>query len=108
MIFLDRSVGRGSSSRRWGFHRWFHSIVSCSGAADVVAVDVGHNQLAWKIRSDPRVTTIEGANARSMSGEQVGAGFDLAVADLSFISLTLVLDNVLKALAAQRRGHRAY
>jgi 23S rRNA (cytidine1920-2'-O)/16S rRNA (cytidine1409-2'-O)-methyltransferase len=68
------------------------------GAAHVVAVDVGHNQLAWKIRSDPRVTTIEGANARFLTAEQAGTGFDLAVADLSFISLTLVLDSILKLL----------
>jgi 23S rRNA (cytidine1920-2'-O)/16S rRNA (cytidine1409-2'-O)-methyltransferase len=68
------------------------------GAAQVVAVDVGHNQLAWKIRSDPRVTTIEGANARFLTGEQVGTDFDLAVADLAFISLTLVLDSILKLL----------
>ena len=68
------------------------------GAAHVVAVDVGHNQLAWKIRSDPRVTTIEGANARFLTADQSGTGFDLAVADLSFISLTLVLDNILKLL----------
>src|SRR6201984_615510 len=68
------------------------------GAARVVAVDVGHNQLAWKIRSDPRVSTIEGANARFLTAEQVGLDFDLAVADLSFISLTLVLDSFLKLL----------
>ena len=68
------------------------------GAAHVVAVDVGHNQLAWRIRSDPRVTTIEGANARFLTADQTGANFDLAVADLSFISLTLVLDTFLKLL----------
>ena len=68
------------------------------GAARVVAVDVGHNQLAWKIRSDPRVTTIEGANARFLTAEQAGTDFDFAVADLSFISLTLVLDRILKLL----------
>jgi 23S rRNA (cytidine1920-2'-O)/16S rRNA (cytidine1409-2'-O)-methyltransferase len=68
------------------------------GAASVVAVDVGHNQIDWKLRSDPRVTTIEGVNARFLSAEQIGADFDLVVADLSFISLTLVLDNVLRLL----------
>jgi 23S rRNA (cytidine1920-2'-O)/16S rRNA (cytidine1409-2'-O)-methyltransferase len=67
-------------------------------AAHVVTVDVGHNQLAWKIRSDPRVTAIEGVNARFLTAEQVGLDFDLAVADLSFISLTLVLDSFLKLL----------
>jgi len=68
------------------------------GAAHVVAVDVGHNQMAWKIRSDPRVTAIEGVNARFLTADQVGMDFDLAVADLSFISLTLVLDSFLKLL----------
>lgn len=68
------------------------------GAAHVVAVDVGHNQMAWKIRSDTRVTAIEGVNARFLTADQVGMDFDLAVADLSFISLTLVLDSFLKLL----------
>jgi 23S rRNA (cytidine1920-2'-O)/16S rRNA (cytidine1409-2'-O)-methyltransferase len=68
------------------------------GAAHVVAIDVGHNQLAWKIRSDPRVTAIEGVNARFLTPEQAGSDFDLAVADLAFISLTLVLDRFLKLL----------
>ena len=68
------------------------------GAAHVVAVDVGRNQMAWKIRSDPRVTAIEGVNARFLTADQVGLDFDLAVADLSFISLTLVLDSFLKLL----------
>jgi 23S rRNA (cytidine1920-2'-O)/16S rRNA (cytidine1409-2'-O)-methyltransferase len=68
------------------------------GATHVVAVDVGHNQMAWKIRSDPRVTAIEGVNARFLTADQVGMDFDLAVADLSFISLTLVLDSFLKLL----------
>ena len=68
------------------------------GAVHVVAVDVGHNQMAWKIRSNPRVTAIEGVNARFLTADQVGMDFDLAVADLSFISLTLVLDSFLKLL----------
>jgi 23S rRNA (cytidine1920-2'-O)/16S rRNA (cytidine1409-2'-O)-methyltransferase len=68
------------------------------GAAHVVAIDVGHNQLAWKMRSDPRVTAVEGVNARFLTEDQVGMDFDLAVADLSFISLTLVLDSFLKLL----------
>jgi len=68
------------------------------GAVHVVAVDVGHNQMAWKIRSDPRVTAIERVNARFLTADQVGMDFDFAVADLSFISLTLVLDSFLKLL----------
>jgi 23S rRNA (cytidine1920-2'-O)/16S rRNA (cytidine1409-2'-O)-methyltransferase len=61
------------------------------GASEVVAVDVGHNQLSWKIRSDSRVKVFEGINARFLSAEQIGTNFTLAVADVSFISLTLVL-----------------
>jgi 23S rRNA (cytidine1920-2'-O)/16S rRNA (cytidine1409-2'-O)-methyltransferase len=68
------------------------------GANQVVAVDVGHNQLAWKIRSDPRVKVFEGINARFLSAELVGANFSLAVADVSFISLTLVLGPIFECL----------
>ena len=61
------------------------------GAKKVIAVDVGHNQLAWKIRSDRRVEVREGLNARTLSPELIGARVQLAVVDVSFISLTLVL-----------------
>ena len=59
------------------------------GVAHLVGVDVGHNQLHAKIRSDSRVTCIEGVNARTL--QNVGEPFDLIVADVSFISLTKVL-----------------
>jgi 23S rRNA (cytidine1920-2'-O)/16S rRNA (cytidine1409-2'-O)-methyltransferase len=68
------------------------------GASEVVTVDVGHNQLAWKIRSDPRVKAFEGINARFLSTELFGANFSLAVADVSFISLTLVLGPIFECL----------
>jgi 23S rRNA (cytidine1920-2'-O)/16S rRNA (cytidine1409-2'-O)-methyltransferase len=68
------------------------------GAREVVTVDVGHNQLAWKIRSDPRVKVFEGINARFLSAELLGANFSLAVADVSFISLTLVLGPIFECL----------
>jgi len=68
------------------------------GASEVVTVDVGHNQLAWKIRSDSRVKVFEGINARFLAAEQFGANFSLAVADVSFISLTLVLGPIFKCL----------
>jgi 23S rRNA (cytidine1920-2'-O)/16S rRNA (cytidine1409-2'-O)-methyltransferase len=63
------------------------------GAAQVVGVDVGHAQLHPKVRGDARVVAIEQCNARELDAETLGtpADFDLAVADLSFISLTLVL-----------------
>lgn len=64
------------------------------GAARVWAVDVGHNQLAWKIRQDPRVVAIEGFNARNIAPDQFPALFDLATIDVIFISLKLILPPV--------------
>jgi 23S rRNA (cytidine1920-2'-O)/16S rRNA (cytidine1409-2'-O)-methyltransferase len=64
------------------------------GAALVCAVDVGHNQLAWRIRQDTRVKVFEGVNARSLAPEQFRTTFDLATVDVSFISLTKVLPSV--------------
>jgi 23S rRNA (cytidine1920-2'-O)/16S rRNA (cytidine1409-2'-O)-methyltransferase len=64
------------------------------GAREVVAVDVGHGQLHWKLRNDPRVKSVEGVNARELAtaaAEHFPGDFDLAVADVSFISLRLVL-----------------
>jgi 23S rRNA (cytidine1920-2'-O)/16S rRNA (cytidine1409-2'-O)-methyltransferase len=61
------------------------------GARKVIAVDVGHNQLAWKIRNDTRVEVLEGLNARFLSPELIGTRVQLAVVDVSFISLTLIL-----------------
>jgi 23S rRNA (cytidine1920-2'-O)/16S rRNA (cytidine1409-2'-O)-methyltransferase len=70
------------------------------GAVKVFAFDVGTNQLAWKLRSDPRVVSREQFNLRHMRREDVGQEVDILVADLSFISLTLVLPAVLQALRA--------
>lgn len=74
------------------------------GTAKVFAFDVGTNQLAWKIRSDPRVVSREKFNVRHMRPEDVGEEVDLIVADVSFISLTLVLPPALEVL---RPGGRA-
>lgn len=57
----------------------------------VIAVDVGYGQLAWELRNDPRVTVLDRTNVRHLNIEQIGESVDLIVADLSFISLTLVL-----------------
>jgi 23S rRNA (cytidine1920-2'-O)/16S rRNA (cytidine1409-2'-O)-methyltransferase len=65
------------------------------GASKVVALDVGHNQLAWKLRSDVRVAVHEGVNARLLTRDVVGTMVQLAVIDVSFISLTLVLAPIL-------------
>jgi 23S rRNA (cytidine1920-2'-O)/16S rRNA (cytidine1409-2'-O)-methyltransferase len=64
------------------------------GVSSVVAVDVGYGQLAWSLRQDPRVTVIERTNIRSVDPEQLGAPFDLAVVDVSFISLRTVLPHI--------------
>ena len=61
------------------------------GAVRVFAVDVGHGQLAWKLRQDPRVVVMERTNARHLTPAQFPAPLDLVVADCSFISLRLVL-----------------
>src|SRR6266404_8268824 len=61
------------------------------GAAKVYAVDVGHGQLAWKIRNEPRVVVMEKLNARFLSREHIPELVDLCVIDVSFISLTLIL-----------------
>ena len=68
------------------------------GAVKVFAFDVGTNQLAWKLRSDPRVVSREQFNLRHMRREDLGQDVDILVADLSFISLTLVLPAVLQVL----------
>jgi 23S rRNA (cytidine1920-2'-O)/16S rRNA (cytidine1409-2'-O)-methyltransferase len=61
------------------------------GAKRVYAIDVGHGQLAWKIRNDPRVIVREKLNARHLSRADVPEPIDLCVIDVSFISLTLIL-----------------
>jgi 23S rRNA (cytidine1920-2'-O)/16S rRNA (cytidine1409-2'-O)-methyltransferase len=79
----------------------FTAVLLARGAARVVGVDVGHGQLHPRLRGDPRVTAIEGVNARHLGASLLPtAHFDLIVADLSFISLTLVLP-ALAPLAAR-------
>jgi len=63
------------------------------GADKVYAVDVGHGQLDWKLRNDPRVVVLEKINARSLSREHIRELVDICVIDVSFISLTLILPN---------------
>lgn len=62
-----------------------------AGAERVFAVDVGTNQLAWRLRQDPRVTSLERTNMREVTPQMLGRVVSLVVADVSFISLTLVL-----------------
>jgi len=67
-------------------------------AKKVYAVDVGHGQLDWKLRNDPRVIVLEKVNARSLSHEHIPEVVDLCVIDVSFISLTLILPNAFDLL----------
>ena len=68
------------------------------GASKVFAIDVGYGQLAWKIRSDPRVVVMERTNIRYVTPEDLGEPLDLSVIDVSFISLRIVLPAVRKLL----------
>jgi 23S rRNA (cytidine1920-2'-O)/16S rRNA (cytidine1409-2'-O)-methyltransferase len=81
----------------------FTDVLLSRGAARVYAVDVGHGQLAWKLRSDSRVVVLERTNARYLSAEQVPEPVDLVVCDASFIGLATVLP---AALALVRPGGR--
>lgn len=75
----------------------FTQVLLSRGAEHVVAVDVGRDQLAAQVRADPRVTAVEGLNLRYVRPGELGEPFGLIVADLSFISLRLVVG----ALAGQ-------
>ncbi|GAB4155309.1 MAG: TlyA family rRNA (cytidine-2'-O)-methyltransferase [Sphingomonadales bacterium] len=69
----------------------FTQVALAHGAAKVYAVDVGHGQLAWSLRNDPRVVVLERINARYLTVEQIPEPVDLIVCDASFISLKTVL-----------------
>jgi len=72
----------------------FTDVLLTRGARAVVAVDVGHNQLHWRIRTDPRVVVVEGMNARHITAgslPDLAGGADVATVDVSFISLALIL-----------------
>jgi 23S rRNA (cytidine1920-2'-O)/16S rRNA (cytidine1409-2'-O)-methyltransferase len=73
----------------------FTDVLLSRGVARVYAVDVGTNQLAWKLRQDPRVVVHEQTNARYLTSEQVPEPVDIVVCDASFISLAKVLDTAL-------------
>ncbi len=78
----------------------FTDVLLRRGAREVVAVDVGYGQLAWPLRSDERVTVIDRTNVRSLRPADIGGPVELTVADLSFISLTLVLEALADCTAA--------
>jgi 23S rRNA (cytidine1920-2'-O)/16S rRNA (cytidine1409-2'-O)-methyltransferase len=70
----------------------FTEVLLAHGAAHVFAVDVGTNQLAWKLRQDPRVTVLEQTNARALTAQQIDRPCDWVVCDASFIGLAKVLE----------------
>ena len=72
----------------------FTDVLLQHGAAKVYTVDVGYGQLAWKLRTDPRVVNLERTNLRYVTKEQIPEPLDLAVCDVSFISLRLILPAV--------------
>ena len=73
------------------------------GALKVFAVDVGYNQLAWSLRQDPRVVSMERLNVRHLEPSVLGESVDIVVADVSFISLGLVMG---PAMACAKPGAR--
>jgi 23S rRNA (cytidine1920-2'-O)/16S rRNA (cytidine1409-2'-O)-methyltransferase len=80
----------------------FTDVLLRRGAAKVVAVDVGHGQLDWTIRKDPRVVVLERVNARALAADHLPADarvFAIATLDVSFISLRLVLPAIVPLMA---------
>lgn len=93
MVCLDVGASTGG----------FTDVLLTRGARRVYAVDVGHGQLAWKLRQDERVVVLERTNARHLTSEQVPEPVDLVVCDASFIGLSTVLP---APLALARPGAR--
>jgi 23S rRNA (cytidine1920-2'-O)/16S rRNA (cytidine1409-2'-O)-methyltransferase len=77
----------------------FTDVCLRRGARRVIAVDVGYGQIAWALRQDPRVTVLDRTNARTLEPPMLIETPDLAVVDVSFISLALVLPAVTRVLA---------
>ena len=76
----------------------FTDVLLKNGAEKVYAVDVGYGQLAWSLRTDPRVVNLERCNVRYISEEEIPEMLDMAVMDVSFISIKLVIPAVAKLL----------
>ena len=76
----------------------FTDLLLQRGAGRVIAVDVGRGQLDWKLRNDPRVVVMEGVNARRLGADDLPFPVSLAVVDVSFISLKLVVPAILPHL----------
>jgi 23S rRNA (cytidine1920-2'-O)/16S rRNA (cytidine1409-2'-O)-methyltransferase len=78
----------------------FTEVLLDRDAREVVAADVGYGQLAWSLRSDPRVRVMERTNVRALTADAIGGPVDLVVADLSFISLATVLPALVSCASA--------
>ncbi len=78
----------------------FTDVLLRAGAVHVTAADVAYGQLAWQLRTDPRVTVLDRVNVRQLTPGQVAPAPDVVTADLSFISLTLVLPALVACAAA--------
>ena len=89
-LSLDGAIAADVGASTGGFT----DVLLQSGAAKIYAVDVGYGQLAWSLRTDPRVVCMERTNIRYVTHEQIPEEMDVAVADLSFISLRLILGAV--------------
>jgi 23S rRNA (cytidine1920-2'-O)/16S rRNA (cytidine1409-2'-O)-methyltransferase len=89
---IDGAIAADLGSSTGGFTE----VLLSRGASRVYAIDVGRGQLAWKLRTDPRVVVMEGVNARHL--EALPEPIDLIVGDLSFISLELILPTVRRLL----------
>ena len=77
----------------------FTDVLLHEGASEVVAVDVGYGQLVWRLQSDPRVHVIDRTNVRTIDADLIGGPVEVVVADLSFISLKLVLPAFVRCAA---------
>ena len=86
-ILVDGKVALDAGASTGGFT----DVLRKRGASKVIAVDVGYGQLAWELRQDPRVEIHDRTNVRNLSREIIQDSVDIVVADLSFISLTLVI-----------------
>lgn len=82
----------------------FTDVLLRRGAARVVAVDVGYGQLDWRLRNDPRVTVVERTNVRHLTGGDLPFGPELLVADLSFISLRVALEGLVRSTPTLREA----
>lgn len=101
LALRDRLVVRGRLCLDAGASTGgFTDVLLRAGAAHVIAVDVGYGQLAWRLRTDPRVTVLDRVNVRQLQPAQLSYAPRLVTADLSFISLTVALPALIRCAEA--------